>query len=165
MKKSPKRTAEPVRHLSVGQLVGAPVKVVATIKIVDGLRACDVCDQPIDEEHYYHSHHDDDCPNRWADERGDDLPVDCECNNATHADCCPVCAEHVIVSHAPGKRVMWWTGTRLGWAPDPMIAHRYDGKARGEKALTGLRLRKHASQQRVQEVIPASLIERFEGKQ
>lgn len=99
MKKSPKRTAEPVRHLSVGQLTGS-------------------------------------APNESE--------------------------PHVIVSHAPGKRVMWWTGTRLGWASDPMIAHRYDGKARGEKALTGLRQRRHLDQQRKQEVIAASLIDRFE---
>lgn len=90
-------------------------------------RPCDVCGLPLGSGYLWrHSHHDDDCPNRrYEKAQDDDAPhVDCTCDNETHAECCPLCAFHVIVQRRALVR-WYWSGTRRGWTNLPADACRY----------------------------------------
>lgn len=124
---------EPARVLTIDKMVEAPVRIVAEGEIA---RRCDVCKEAIGDGDFYHQPHDDGCPNQrfernLYDDDGSGR-VDCDCDNAVHEACCPVCAPHIVVQHR--RLVLWyWSGTRAGWVGKAEQAHHYADKRAAER--------------------------------
>lgn len=50
---------------------------------------CDICGEPIFSDDERHDYHEPECPNYG---RSGDNVVECACDGAAHAECCPECA-------------------------------------------------------------------------